>query len=274
MMKTLLFLVIAGVAISGALRAEEVAQQSDGLAELSKETRAKLDDLTRRVREQNAKGWSSRGSAKRIDVKAELAEFCSTHDLVVIIGSERHELRTVASALLQTSLNKKLTAEDIDRLCEYLKVQDPKKTWQGKWAGRILAKNKPLGIPALANILKNTTNRFARMHAAGSLAGRDVKVDAQLKRRAQQASPSPWISARRPRKPDAPTHAKTRRMRISRPGHSGRSRGASQASSSPPHPCPGPPSSLGSSTQGVEARPPYAPPYSNSPSSSSSAPPG
>lgn len=187
MMRTLLFLVIAVAAIYGTLRAEDVAQQGDEFAELSEETRAKLDDLIRRLREQSAKIWDLPDSAKLIQVGDELAEFCSTYDLVIILGSDQDQLRCGAYALLLKSHNKKLKAKDIDRLCKYLEVEDRKRKWQGIWAGPILAKNKPLGIPALADILKNTTNRFARVHAAGSLAKRDVKVDAQLKRQAQQA---------------------------------------------------------------------------------------
>lgn len=163
-----------------------VLQLCSAFAGLLEGKRKKVEELAQRIREQQANLWSLPDSVKLIKAEDELKEFCSASDLVDILESDEYQLRNGAFQLLTSSYNKALEAKEIDKLLNYLQIQDPSEDWRGLWAGRVLVKNETLGIPALLDVLKNTKNHFARVQAASALAGRDVKLNASVRREAQQ----------------------------------------------------------------------------------------
>ena len=187
MKKVLLILMCVGaLAPFDAALSDETTRQKSVFANLPEETREKVRDLARRIREQQAKLWSLPDSATLIRADDELKVFCTTSDLVEILGCDDHTLREAAFHLLLGLHNNTLTAENIERLGKYLSIEDPKEDWRGTWAGRVLVQNEALGIPALVNILRNTRNQFARVHAAGALAERDAKTEPGVRRDAKQ----------------------------------------------------------------------------------------
>lgn len=186
MKKALPILVCVGVlARFELLLSGEATQPEPALAHLSKGTREKVEDLARRIREQRARLWSLPDSAKLIRVSDELNEFCTTSDLVEILGTDQHELRQGAFQLLVESHSGRLKRDDMERLQAYLKVQNPKESWKGQWAGRALVKNETLGIPVLVKALRDTSSHFARVNAACALASREAKVNAEVRREAR-----------------------------------------------------------------------------------------
>ena len=188
MRKALPILICVGVlARLELLLSGETTQPDPALAHLSKGTREKVEDLARRIREQRAKLWSLPDSAKLIRVSDELNEFCTASDLVELLGSDQHGLRQGAFQLLVGSHNGKLSGSDIKRLLTYLEVQNPRETWKGQWAGRVLVRNETLGIPVLVKALGDGSSHFTRVNAACALASREVKVNARVRREARLA---------------------------------------------------------------------------------------
>ena len=179
--------------------AQEAPPTDPALARLSEETRAKAENLARRLREQRMTLWSMPPEGNLIRAEDELTTFCTASDLVEIMGSAG-ELRQGAFALLTGARNRDLTRDDVDRLRSYFTIHDPRTTWKGQWAAGVLARNEALGVPALRKDLKNEEDHFVSVYAACVLAERDPNLDGDLRRTARlvllQALANPDDTAR------------------------------------------------------------------------------
>ena len=95
------------------------------------------------------------------EIKNKLIPICTTSDLItILLDSKSYRLRSTIIDILANELNMQLSKEDVNRLIETFKLEKPHQTRLAYKVSFILSKNKPFGIPALKEAMKNKENNF------------------------------------------------------------------------------------------------------------------
>lgn len=192
MLKILRLLICIGAfaCFANTTSAENVAT-NQSLSKLSADVRAKVEDLKRRLAEQGSR-WNLPREEKGILVADELKEYCKTSDLIQLIqlkgdSEAEFEIYSAASWLLEETYFKDLTSQDVADLSGYILRAELGEQVLGMEvsAGRVLVKNRNNGLPAITNLLRESSNQIASSIAACAINTERGDIDSSLKREAQ-----------------------------------------------------------------------------------------
>ncbi|HUT14593.1 MAG TPA: HEAT repeat domain-containing protein [Thermoguttaceae bacterium] len=152
---------------------------------LAPEKIERLQDLARRFHEQERNARSLPDTAKIIVLEEELGKFLSVSDLVAVTDCQYPRLSSTAFHLLRGTSNATLSQQDVAKLLEHLPDRETTLAVKGLLAAQVLAENERFGAPALAGVLRRSSDPLSRVHAAAGLAAEDSKADAASRREAE-----------------------------------------------------------------------------------------
>ena len=124
-------------------------------------------------------------TARIIVLEEELGKFLSVSDLVAVTDCQYARLSSTAFHLLRGASNATLSKQDVAKLLEHLPDRETRLSAKGLLASRVLAENERFGTPALAGVLRRSSDPLSRVHAAAGLAAADSKADAAFRREAE-----------------------------------------------------------------------------------------